>query len=144
MLCHTVQLPVTFTRHDFILPPSSFETRTPSSRRSKRSRCSDRAILATLEDSPFASVRQLSRLTHLPSTIVYRSLTQSLGFVARHLRWLPHALSDVQKDQRVNLSRRLLRMRMQMQMQMQMLEVQRDRAWYDIVTLDESWFYLST
>jgi hypothetical protein len=25
-----------------------------------------------------------------------------------------------------------------------MLEVQRDRTWYDIVTLDESWFYLST
>jgi hypothetical protein len=24
-----------------------------------------------------------------------------------------------------------------------MLEVQRDRAWYDTVTLDESWFYLS-
>jgi hypothetical protein len=39
-----------------------------------------------------------------------------------------------QKGQRVNLSRRLLRM----------LEVQRDRAWHDIVTLDESWFYLST
>jgi hypothetical protein len=25
-----------------------------------------------------------------------------------------------------------------------MLEVQRDRTWHDIVTLDESWFYLST
>jgi hypothetical protein len=24
-----------------------------------------------------------------------------------------------------------------------MLEVQRDRAWHDIVTLDEYWFYLS-
>jgi hypothetical protein len=24
-----------------------------------------------------------------------------------------------------------------------MLELQRDRAWHDIVTLDESWFYLS-
>jgi hypothetical protein len=38
------------------------------------------------EDGPFASVRQLSRLIHLPSTIVYRRLTQSLGFVARYLR----------------------------------------------------------
>jgi hypothetical protein len=47
---------------------------------------SDQDILATLEDSPFASVRQLSRLTYLPSTTVYRRLTQSLGFVARHLR----------------------------------------------------------
>jgi hypothetical protein len=25
-----------------------------------------------------------------------------------------------------------------------MLEVQRDRAWHDIVILDQSWFYLST
>jgi hypothetical protein len=79
-------------------------------------------------------VRQLSRLTHLPSTTVYRRFTRSLGFVARHLRWVPHALSDAQKGERVNLSRRLLRM----------LEVQRDRAWHDVVTLDESWFYLST
>jgi hypothetical protein len=47
---------------------------------------SDQAILSALEDSLFASVRHLSRLTHLPSTIVYRRLTQSLGFVARHLR----------------------------------------------------------
>jgi hypothetical protein len=95
---------------------------------------SDQAILATLEDSPFASVRQLPRVTHLPSTTVYHRLTQSLGFTARHLRWVPHALSDTQKDHRVNLSRRLLRM----------LEVQRDRTRHDILTLDEPWFYLST
>jgi hypothetical protein len=90
----------------------------------------DQVILATLEDSPFASVRQLSQLTHLPSTTAYRRLTQSLGFVARHLRWVPHALSDAQKGERVNLSWRPWRM----------LEVQRDRAWHDIVTLDESRF----
>jgi hypothetical protein len=32
---------------------------------------SDQAILVAPEDGLFASVRQLSRLTHLPSTIVY-------------------------------------------------------------------------
>jgi hypothetical protein len=36
---------------------------------------SDQVILAALEDHLFASVRQLSRLTHLPSTTVYRRLT---------------------------------------------------------------------
>jgi hypothetical protein len=46
---------------------------------------SDQAILAALEDSPFASVRQLSWLTHLPSGTVYRRLIQSLGFVVPHL-----------------------------------------------------------
>jgi hypothetical protein len=69
---------------------------------------SDQAILIALKDSPFASVRQLSRLTHLHSTTVHRRLTRSLGFVARHLGWLPHALSDAQNGKRVNLSRRLL------------------------------------
>jgi hypothetical protein len=89
---------------------------------------SDQAIFAALEDSPFASVRRLSQLTHLPSAIVYRRLTQSLGFVARRLRCMPHALLDGQKGERVNLSGRLL----------QMPEVQRDRTWHDIATLDES------
>jgi hypothetical protein len=69
---------------------------------------SDQAILTGLEDSPFASVRQLSRLAHLPSTIIYRCLPQLLECVARHLRWVPHPLSDAQKGGRVNLSRRLL------------------------------------
>jgi hypothetical protein len=36
---------------------------------------SDQAILAALEDGTFVSVRQLSRLTHLPSMTVYRRLT---------------------------------------------------------------------
>jgi hypothetical protein len=94
---------------------------------------SDQAILAALEESPFASVRQLSRLTH-PSTTVYRLLTQPLGFVARHLRWVPHTGSDAQNGERVNLSPQLLRM----------LEVQHDQAWHGIVILDKSWFYLST
>jgi hypothetical protein len=79
-------------------------------------------------------VWQLSRLTHLHSKTVYRRLTQLLRFVAHHLQWVPHALPDAQKSERVNLSRRLLRM----------VEVQRERAWHDIVTFDESWFDLST
>jgi hypothetical protein len=58
---------------------------------------SDQAILAALGDSLFASVRQLSGLTRLPSTIIYRRLAHSLGFVAHHLRWVPNALSDAQK-----------------------------------------------
>jgi hypothetical protein len=47
---------------------------------------SDQAILAAFEGSPSASMRNLSRLTHLPSTTVYRRLTQSLGFATRHIR----------------------------------------------------------
>jgi hypothetical protein len=87
---------------------------------------SDQAIFAALEDFPFASVWQLSRLTHLPSKIVHRRLTQSLGFVAHLLRWVPHALSDAQKGKRVNMSRRLWPIRM--------LEVQRNRSWRDMTS----------
>jgi hypothetical protein len=47
---------------------------------------SDQAILSALEDIPFASVRQLSRLIHLPSTTVYHRLIQSLVLVAYHLQ----------------------------------------------------------
>jgi hypothetical protein len=90
----------------------------------------DEPILSALDENPFASVR----LTHIPATTVYRRLTELLGFTARHLRRLPHALSEEQRARRVELSRALLRI----------LQVQRDRAWHDIVTLDESWFYLST
>jgi hypothetical protein len=94
----------------------------------------DEAILSTLNESPFAPLRQLSRLTHLPPMTVYRRLTQAFVFTAHYLRWVPHALSDVPKAQRMTLSRWLLRM----------LEVQDDRARRDIVTLDEPWFYLRT
>jgi hypothetical protein len=97
---------------------------------------SDEAILSALDENPFASVRQLSRLTHIPATTVHHRLTESLGFPARHLRWVPHALSEEQRAQRVELSRERLRILQ--------VQVQRDRAWHDVVTLDESWFSLST
>jgi hypothetical protein len=119
MLCHIVQSPATFARHDSLLPPSEPELHPADVQRDLDDLGdSDQAILAALEDGPFASVRQLSRLAPLLSTTVYRRPTQSLGFMVHHLRWVPHALSDAQKGERVNLSRRLLRM----------LEVQRDRA----------------
>jgi hypothetical protein len=97
-------------------PPSKPEPHPPDVQRDLDD--SDQAILAALEDSPFASVQQLSRLIHLPSTTAYRRLIQSLGFAARHFRWVPRALSDAQEGEKVNLSRRLLRKP----------EVQRDRA----------------
>jgi hypothetical protein len=46
----------------------------------------DEAILSALNENPFALVRQLSGLTCIPATTVYRRLTESLGFTARHLR----------------------------------------------------------
>jgi hypothetical protein len=58
---------------------------------------SDEAILRALEDLAFSSVRQLSRATHLPKTTVYRRPSEKLGFMARHLQWVSHILSDDRK-----------------------------------------------
>jgi histone-lysine N-methyltransferase SETMAR len=94
----------------------------------------DRAILWALDEQPFASIRQIARLTHLPRSTVHRRLTRSLGFLVHHLRWVPHLWSQSQKENRARLSRELLTI----------LQQQQQRSWHDIVTLDESWFYLNT
>jgi hypothetical protein len=94
----------------------------------------DEAILKALSDESFSSVRELARHTCLSKTTIHRHLTLSLGFTVRHLRWMPHHLSNDQKSKRVELSKQLL----------SILEKQQTRGWYDIITLDESWFYFST
>jgi hypothetical protein len=94
----------------------------------------DEAILRALEEQPFSSVRQLARATHLASSTVYAHLTQKLGYTVRHLRWVPHKLSDENMRVRMEVSHQLS----------EMLEDQKRRSWEDIVTLDESWFYFST
>jgi hypothetical protein len=94
----------------------------------------DEAVLLALNEQSFASIRQLARLTRLRTTTVHRRLTQSLRFQVRHLRWVPHRMSAIQKSNRVELSRTLLFL----------VTTQQGRCWHDIVTLDESWFYLNT
>jgi hypothetical protein len=90
------------------------------------------AILDALDKQPFSSVRELAKLTCIPTTTVYRHLTRSLGFVVKHLRWVPHSLTDIQKAQRTTLSKQLL------------LGSIKHPGWHVMITLDESWFSLST
>jgi hypothetical protein len=79
MLCHTVQFSsVTHYLHEARFPPSKPKPEAHPADVQRDLDDSDQAILATLDDIPFASVPQLSRLTDLPSTTVYRRLTQSL------------------------------------------------------------------
>jgi hypothetical protein len=91
---------------------------------------SDEALLLTLIEQRFASVRQLARLAHLSRCIVYRLLSQTLGFHLPHLRWVFHGLSDSQKLNRVQSSEEVLSIR----------ESQKRRAWCTIVTFDKSLF----
>ena len=94
----------------------------------------DQAITLALNEEPFASIRQIARKTLLPRSTIFRHLTLSMGFVMKHLRWVPHNLSDDQKQMRVDKSNDLL----------QLLNSMKHHSWKNIVTLDESWFYLTT
>jgi hypothetical protein len=94
----------------------------------------DNTILDALEKQPFSSIRELAQLTCIPRSTVHRHLTQSLGFVVKHLRWVSHGRTAAQKAQRVSLSKKLLRE----------LRSIKHHGWQFIITLDESWFYRAT
>jgi hypothetical protein len=89
----------------------------------------DDAILDALDKQPFPSVKELARLTCIPTTTVYRHLTRSVGFVVKHLRWVPHTLTGTQKAQRIALSNQRL------------LEIRsiKHQDWHFLIDLDESW-----
>jgi hypothetical protein len=84
---------------------------------------SDQAIFLALADQPFASIRELSRLTHVPRTTFHRRLLQSLRFRVRHLQWVPFfvMLSKVRSTEAVTIT-------------FLIPERQEPRSWHDIVT----------
>jgi hypothetical protein len=57
----------------------------------------NQAILDTLEQYQFSSIPEIVCLTCIPTTTVHQHLTQSLGFMVKHLRWVPHTLMPTQK-----------------------------------------------
>jgi DNA-binding transcriptional ArsR family regulator len=57
----------------------------------------DGAILSALEVQPFCSVRDIARLIHLAHSTVHWHLARSLGFLVRHLRWIPPVLTEEQR-----------------------------------------------
>jgi hypothetical protein len=88
----------------------------------------DPVVMGALAEKPSLFSRELARPTHVPRATVSRRLTKSLMFVQRLLRWAPRYLSDAQMVRHVELSLSLLRM----------LKRQEQRAWHDVLTLDES------
>jgi hypothetical protein len=92
----------------------------------------DNAILQTLDETPFELVHELAKSTCIPCTIVWSCLTGSFGFVVKYLHWVPHRFTDAQWQIRVDRSNELLRL----------LEFVQDNDWQNLMTLDESWFYL--
>jgi hypothetical protein len=94
----------------------------------------DNAIRQALGQTPFASVRELAKATCISTATVWRRLTRSLGFFVKHLHWVPHNLTEVQRQIRIDRSIELLRR----------LESAQANEWQSIMILDESWFYLWT
>jgi hypothetical protein len=88
----------------------------------------DHASLDTLEDYPFSYIQELARLTCVPISTVHRHLTQSLGFVVKRPRWVPHTLTPAQKTEPATLSIELLS-------QLRSIE---HHGWQFIITLDKS------
>jgi hypothetical protein len=66
------------------------------------------AILDAAYKQSFSSIRELAKLTCIPKTMVHRYVTSSLGFVAKHLHWVPHELTETQEGQRISLSNQFL------------------------------------
>lgn len=63
------------------------------------------------------------------STIHDHSL--KIGFVVKHLRFVPHTLNSIQKLNRVKLLKQLLKI----------IEQARHQSWRFFLTGDESWFF---
>ena len=91
-------------------------------------------IKKTLKDFPFSSLKQISQRTNIPKTSVYRILTNDLGYVLKSLKWIPHQLTSSQKVSRIDMSKKLLTI----------LNESQQMNYINIITGDESWFYLTT
>jgi hypothetical protein len=92
------------------------------------------AIMLASSEEPLASMRRLARRTHLHPSTIYDHLTHKLMLRVQYLRWVPHLLSEAHKHTRAQLSFELF----------EILQHQKDRAWFDIATLDESWYDFMT
>jgi hypothetical protein len=60
---------------------------------------------------PFASIRQIAKMTSIPPTTVLRRSTNSLHFVLKRLRCVLHGFLDLQKQAWAILSKQLLKLR---------------------------------
>ena len=78
----------------------------------------------------FSSVRSIAHTLKAPISTVYHYMTDYLGLVFRHTRWVPHILSDDQKLKRIRLCKDLYQI---------ILKIKKN-PYRDLITGDESWF----
>jgi len=91
------------------------------------------AVKQCIDNERSLSIREVSRLTGVPSGSIRHILIDHLGLKKFMSRWVPHRLTDEQKALRVSLSRELLG---------SLGSMTRTQLGH-VITGDESWFYLS-
>ena len=91
------------------------------------------AIKDYIEDNPAASCRCIARIMGIDKNTVKRILTENLHLRKVHFKWFPHLLTPIQKAKRLEISKELLKILTSLTPKQKM----------KLVTLDESWFYLT-
>jgi hypothetical protein len=82
-------------------------------------------------EAPFLSLHQIAKRVMMSKSTVCRHLTGGMWWTLKHLRWVPHKLTDVENLTRFRRAQELLAV----------LQSVQHQGWQCIVTLDESWFY---
>jgi hypothetical protein len=111
------------------------------------------AVLTGLEEKPFSSGQDLAKRVGIPPSTVHQRLTNSLSFVAKHLRhrnnlcinyyFLDVVSKRVQEIARGTEAQLAARVQISSEGLRIVCSVQHT-GWQSFLTLDESWFYFST
>lgn len=87
-------------------------------------------IKELLENQPFISAKAMSYILGIPKSTLLLKLHNELNLVKVNLRWVPHTLSPIQKQQRIDISKELLTY----------LE-KGPSVWNWVITGDQSWIF---
>jgi hypothetical protein len=73
---------------------STKETNTPIVPKSENDFSRDGPIALMLSEESFLSVRQIAQKVMMSKSTVYRHLTQTMRSKLRHIKWVPHSLTQ--------------------------------------------------
>lgn len=91
------------------------------------------AVSSLIEEQPSASARAIAMILNIDKNTVINILRNTLHLEKRYSKWIPHVLSELQKQNRVDVSTILLKQLTSLS------EIQLAST----LTCDESWFYLT-
>ncbi|CAF3218993.1 unnamed protein product [Rotaria sp. Silwood2] len=89
------------------------------------------AVRKIIEDDPRSTYQQIENILGISSTAINSIIHDYLNLRKVCARWVPHKLTDDQKQLRIQFCHHSLKM----------FEERQSRCVFDIITGDESWFY---